>query len=196
MEGIAWGNLCRRKKDLRITLIFLFTAVVVIKDLHGFTQYGLDMGKQCTVCMLPILFRSFTISVGTVKMVAFVGMLLLLCDAPFITQVSPYVIYRSGRKAWWGSGCIYIVVATLLYVVFIMLVSSLVVLPVASFSSRSWGGVLGDMVFGSETMTAIEIYQSYWHMTLPELSIQYLNPYLAQTYTFLLCGLALFLLGY
>lgn len=84
---IAWINLFRWKKDLRIGLIFLFTALLIIKDLHSFTQYGLDMGKKCTICMLPIMFLSYNISVGTIKMVLFVGMLLLLCDAPFFTQV-------------------------------------------------------------------------------------------------------------
>ncbi len=182
---IAWLNFCRWKKDLRVILIFLFTGLLIGKDLQGFVKYGLDMGQQCTVCMLPVLFLSFSISVGTIKMVIFIGLLLLLCDVPFVTGLTPYVLYRSGRRSWWGGGCLYILAVTFLYAVFITLASVFAVLPVASFDPWSWGGVLEDMVWGNGVMTADEIYESYWHVALPEQAIQNLTPYAAQAYTFL-----------
>ena len=82
------------RQDFRVKFILLFTALIVFNTLKPVLQYGLDNGAVSTPLLLPLLFGSTEISIGTPKMYFHIGLILLLCDAPFYYPITPYAIMR------------------------------------------------------------------------------------------------------
>lgn len=75
------------RQDFRVKFILLFTALIVFNTLKPVLQYGLDNGVVSTPLLLPLLFGSTEISIGTPKMYFHMGIILLLCDAPFYIPI-------------------------------------------------------------------------------------------------------------
>ena len=94
------------RQDFRVKFILLFTALIVFNTLKPVLQYGLDNGAVSTPLLLPLLFGSTEISIGTPKICFHVGLILLLCDAPFYYPITPYAIMRSKRSGWCIGICI------------------------------------------------------------------------------------------
>lgn len=174
----------RWKRDVRVKFLFGFTALLIFYRCRPLLEYGLEMHRTSTLYMLPILLHSTTMSLGSTKLLLHVGMVLLLCDAPFFYPGTPYTILRSGRDGWCLGICLYIAAVALVYTAFITAVSSAVLLPVANFTD-TWDGVIGDMVFGSSELSAEAIYRAFPHMWMPVKVVQYLYPSGTQMYCFL-----------
>lgn len=182
--AVSYCNISRWKKDYRVWLILIFTALLIVEYLKGYTIYGIAEGKKMTFCMLPILFQTCDISLRAPKVLWHIGYILLLCDAPFLNSNALYVIMRSGRKKWWIGECLYIFEIAFLYMGFITIVSSALAIPVISFEN-DWGDVLVDFINGTDTKTVEELLYSY-HLGLgePERAISMLYPFACEAYTF------------
>lgn len=74
-------------------------------------------------------------------MMLFLGVVLLFCDAPFIEDEQPYIMLRSGRRIWFIGQMLYIVVASVLYLIVLYFISVLVLLPHIEWSAE-WGKLL------------------------------------------------------
>ena len=108
------------RQDFRVKFILLFTALIILIRLKPVLQYGLDNGAVSTPLLLPLLFGSTEISIGTPKMYFHIGLILhLLCDAPFYYPITPYAIMRSKRSGWCIGTCLYIAAVSLVYIAFI-----------------------------------------------------------------------------
>ena len=79
------------RQDFRVKFILLFTALIVFNTLKPVLQYGLDNGAVSTPLLLPLLFGSTEISIGTPKICFHVGLILLLCDALQLVSVAFYL---------------------------------------------------------------------------------------------------------
>ncbi len=191
---IASINFRQWKKDTRIWIIFIFIALMLGRWMRGFMVYAQDTGTTCTIFQLPILFRSGTVSIGTTKIMLYIGMLMILCDAPFFYPTTPYMVLRSRRTSWWIGECLYIAGAAFIYILFITLVSALLVLPFAEFGN-DWGSTVEEMLLGSDELSVSEIDSRYWHIALPGDVIQYLYPSAAQLYTFVTAWASFVFLG-
>ena len=75
------------RRDFRVKFILLFTALIVFNTLKPVLQYGLDNGVVSTPLLLPLLFGSTEISIGTPKMYFILGLFCYFCDAPFIIRL-------------------------------------------------------------------------------------------------------------
>lgn len=193
--AITYTNFMRWKSDLKVWLIFGFLTIHLVQELKGLTEFGLEYGEQCTAYLLPMLFDSPHISVGTMKMMLYLGGILLLCDAPFIYQNTPYMVVRSRRESWWMGECLYILCTTFLYTSFIVLISTLVILPVATFG-ESWGGVVSAFAFGRESIAPITFNRQYdVYIGMPTSAVNYLYPAGCQVYLFFTVWASLFWLG-
>lgn len=181
--SIAFVNFHRWKCDWRIWITLLFTVVILFRYLDAFLQYGLDYGKKATFCVLPMLFHGENLSVGSAKIILYVGMLTLLCDAPFFHPVTPYMILRSKRNAWWLGECCYIMGTAFFYMLFIMLVSAVMMLPVVTLKNE-WGEVVKGFAFGDEAYSNVQLTVQYGYMPIATPLVQYIYPYAAQLYTF------------
>ena len=188
-------NFGRWKNDRRIWIIFFFVAILLIQELRGFTQYGLDTGEKCTAYLLALLFSTPSVSIGSMKMLLYFGCLLMLCDAPFMYQNTLYVVLRSRRNCWWMGECLYILLSTFLYICFITLISTIVILPVATFG-ESWGEVARNLTYGLVGMNPSEVVAKYKiYLDFPVDSLGYLLPLGVQFYTFFTVWISFLVLG-
>ena len=99
--AVAGANFRRLKRDARVWFIFVFTALLIHYYLRPVINYGIDTGTKAPIYIMELLFCSATISVKAPKILFYIGMLCLLCDAPFFYPLKPYIIMRSKRTAWW-----------------------------------------------------------------------------------------------
>ena len=188
-------NFQRWKGDRRVWIVFLFVASLLVQELYGFTQYGLDSQQKCTIYLLPLLFSAPGISIGSMKVMLYLGCLILLCDAPFIYQNTPYMILRSGRTNWCIGEALYIILATFLYLLFITVVSAVVIFPVATLGD-SWGQVVRDMTYGAGGKSALDLRTMYQiYLNFPRNTMSYLLPAGTQMYTFLTVWISFIVLG-
>lgn len=191
IAAFSFCNISRWKQDYRVWLILVFTALLIVEYLKGYTLYGMAEGKKMTFCMLPVIFQTCDISLRSPKVLWHIGYILLLCDAPFLYQNAPYIIMRGGRNKWWMGECLYILEVAFLYMGFITVVSSAVSLPVISFQN-DWGPALADFINGTDTKTLKQLLYDYpLGLGLPERAVNMLYPFASQAYTFF-TGLASF----
>lgn len=176
---VAQGNLSHWRKDYRVWVIAIVEILLLLRYLLGFTLYGIENGKKITPFLLPILMADAPISNGLLKVMILFGIILLFCNAPFLHEQKTYAIIRIGRNAWWKGECLYIVIASLLYVCFICIVSALIVLPCISFNEY-WGGILGAYL-----KNPMIIFQKNQGLVIPDVILWNVAPLSATIYTFL-----------
>ncbi len=182
---VAAINFRRWVKDIRVRFVLLFITYMLYIYLSPFVSNGIASGESCSGWFLTILFQSGNISIGTPKVIFHIGMLLILCDAPFFSSVSPYMILRSRRDAWWMGECIYIIGAALAYTLFLSCVTILFLLPVITLGNE-WGGLLKGMVFGdAKVLEVINSSQTFLGLALNPDIVRYLYPQGAQLYVFM-----------
>ena len=165
--AVAGANFRRLKRDARVWFIFVFTALLIHYYLRPVINYGIDTGTKAPIYIMELLFCSATISVKAPKILFYIGMLCLLCDAPFFYPLKPYIIMRSKRTAWCVGECIYIVGMALLY----------------------------DMVLGTGKMPLGEIANIYPSAQFSSEMIRYLYPSGAMMYTFVSVWVSFSILG-
>lgn len=193
--AFSYCNISRWKRDYRIWLILFFTVLLIVEYLKGYTIYGLAEGKKMTFCMLPILFQTSDISLRAPKVLWHVGFILLLCDAPFLYQSTPYAIMRSNRKNWWKGECLYIFEVAFFYMLFITIVSSAVSLPVISFEN-DWGEALTDFLNGTETKNVEQLLSEYsLGLGQPIRAVSMLYPFACEVYAFFTGLVSFYILG-
>lgn len=182
--SMAAINFRRWLRDIRVWFILLATFLIIKDHLTAVVTCGLAEQERASICMLPLLFHPSGISVGAPKIILHMGMMGLLCDSPFFQPMTPYMILRSRRNGWWSGACLYIFGAALAYMLFITLVSSAMMLPIATFAN-DWGNAVGYFIYGDKSRTATEFMMLYGSAPVPTYTVMYVYPYAAQLYTFL-----------
>jgi hypothetical protein len=164
---------------ISVLLLLIFT--------HMFTK---DYGRFCSllgVKMSPWIFP-FLYDAKYLRILFFIPLLLLFCDAPFIDRSQPYVIYRSGRVAWSVGQLLYITLTAALYFAFLLLVSNLFNISHVEFSLE-WGKVFNTL---ANTSAAIDTGTLSF---ISSRTLFYFTPLQATWFTFLLSWLAGTFLG-
>ena len=80
-----------------------------ISALNTFTNFRFLFEVRYSIT--PYLFP-FIMSDSNSVLLFTLGIVLLLCDAPFIEEDQPYIILRSGRKLWTLGQMLYMCIAT------------------------------------------------------------------------------------
>lgn len=126
---------------------------IVFRYLHGLSEYGRQQGKTITPFVLPIVFAEAENSNGLLKVLIYLGCVMLFCNAPFLNNQKPYMILRCKRKGWYLGENMYVWLAAFLYMLFISLISLIAVLPTVS-TNRLWGEIAGDFVCKSKKLNS------------------------------------------
>ena len=187
-------NILHSVRDIRWIFLFFVMIVIIVRYVSPYVSYGLSRHERCTWCLLPLLMRTAPNAMNNSRVVLHAGMILLLCDAPFFREITPYAVLRSKRNGWWKGECLYIFGASLIYTGFIVFVSSVITLPVISFEN-SWKGVVQDFLYGSDQYTSAQLNSSAPHYAVDELVVRYIYPYSAQLYLFTACFASFSVLG-
>lgn len=127
----------------RIWVLAVFLACFLAYNSSGLVQLASAMNSGVTPWVFPGLFL-------TPVMVSVFGCftMLLFCDAPFLDRHTPFVEIRTGRKAWILGQLLYIILASLVYTVYVFLVSVLVLVPHLELSG-DWGVLLRSLAADS-----------------------------------------------
>jgi hypothetical protein len=72
------------------------------------------------------------------------GVVLLFCNAPFVSANSAFVIIRTGYKKWFAGQILYVFFASFLYTSFVFLSTVISVLPNLTFE-KNWGKVFATL---------------------------------------------------
>lgn len=132
--------------DIRIVVIFIMTAVYVYYCTGGVLYFSKMIGVKVTQWVFPALFTDYIISMGVSKVIILIGVIFLFCDAPFVDELYPSVVLRSGYKAWCMGQILYISVASFIYALFILLLTVIRFIPYIQFSNE-WGKVISTLAF-------------------------------------------------
>lgn len=189
-------NFGRWKRDYRIWIILIFTVFLAMDYLNGYAKYAIKEGREITYCLLPLLHIRASQSMATPKILFYLLFVLIVCDAPFLYEVTPYAVMRSGRKKWWVGECLYIAAAAFVYMFFLTMCCFFIALPAVTFQNN-WGNGLTDYLFGTDTHTVMELLQLYpIGIDMPSQAVKYLNPMECQFYTFFAGWATMVFLGF
>lgn len=186
---IAKSNFEQWGREYRIWIIGIIETLLLIRYLMGFTQYGIAAQKKITPFLLPVIMADAPISNGLLKIMILFGVIMLFCNAPFLHEQKSYMILRVGRNAWWKGECLYIIIASFLYVAFISVVSLLIVVPCISMD-RYWGDLLGAYL-KNPTL----VFKNNQGLVIPDVLLWNVPPLTAMIYTFFCTWLLCTLLG-
>ena len=131
----------------RILILFGLTALLICFYIGRLPFYGMRTGQDNTLFLLPFLFTISFNANGSLKVLLLFAVILLFSEAPFLNSQKIYLIIRSRRKAWWIGECLYIASASMLYMLFLVLLTMLLALPNATWNG--WGETILTGVFGS-----------------------------------------------
>lgn len=126
-------------RNPRIIASVLLGLAMSIKKVSGYCSFAEALGMPVNILEPFVILGSTPISFVSI----FLGGLLLISDAPFITPLGPQEMLRIGRKKWVWSQIAYLVVTSLFYYICIMLFSMLLtVLRYPSLVSVCWSDAM------------------------------------------------------
>lgn len=182
--SICLQNLRKWSKDYRIWSIFALLFIVIqiyVDDIKKLSLY-LD-------CDIPVWIFPFMYSQYYTKVLFTVPIILLFCNAPFIDQNQLYIYIRSGRKKWLTGQILYIIAASFIYYLFILVISILSTSIYGGFSME-WGKCLFTLA-----ETNIAIAHNCPFVDISSLIVDYFTPLQAVGFTFLVSWLNAVLIG-
>ncbi len=107
------------------------------------------IGVRVTPWLLP-----HYISTGfSPSLILLIALLLLFCDAPFISNNTPFECIRSGRRVWLSGKILYIILSSVIFTIVYFSLTVLWVLPNV-YPSLEWGRVLETL---AQTRTNMQL---------------------------------------
>lgn len=132
-----------RLKNPRIYIGFLFGAALIVSPIQHLLSYAGSM-KGYVNLLEPFIMVT---SLREYVMLLVLGALIIFSDVPFITPGVTYLLLRVSRKQWIRGSFLYIGVISVLYVLFISLISMLISCRYAFFAN-----------FWSDPMQVLAVY--------------------------------------
>jgi hypothetical protein len=148
---LAANNFRRWLIEPRYWVSFLLAAFVV----HGFSQGFVAFSQVVDVPVAPWTLP-FLLGDLRVCMPLFFGAVLLFCDAPFIHDLTPYESIRAGKARWLCGQLLYVLLATVVYVLFVAAVSILTLVPHLGFTFE-WGRILSTAALTTAGYNYIDV---------------------------------------
>ncbi|MBQ3865119.1 MAG: hypothetical protein II781_04705 [Clostridia bacterium] len=137
--SITMQNFRKWKQDCRVWIAFGIVLILihsVTKGLSGICAYT---GVKSSPWIFPFLYAPYYN-----KLLFFFPLVLIFSNAPFIDRNQLYVLIRSGRVPWCLGQMLYIVLASALYFLFILLFSVVLNLDCMTFTGE-WGKLLNTL---------------------------------------------------
>lgn len=134
------------------------------------------------------MFEVFIWSFGDANsiMISSLLLILLFSDIPFIYQTTPYCITRINRRTWVLGQVVYLVLAIMIYTIFLMVVTCLLCAPI-SFVGNVWSetaAMLGYSGIGSKVALPASLK-----------AMEMSSPYVCTLHVFLLMSLYSLMVG-
>lgn len=121
------------RKNPRIVLTFALALVLCFLLSDKAVQFAKSQGTTMQIVEAFV----WTFGDSNSILLSSLLMMLLFADMPFLSPITPYYLMRVSRKTWLAGQFIYIVLATFIYMAYILLVTSLVCASQA-FPANMW----------------------------------------------------------
>lgn len=138
--------------NVRIVLAFAVCAVASLFRMSALKDFA-AVGGDPLQMFEPFIYNSTDYFVNTLM---FLGLLLLLADAPFTEQSATYSLVRSSRLQWVMGKLMYIFLSCVIYYAFSLAVTVLAV-SLDSFSGNAWSAPFYD-ILNSGNVNAFYLY--------------------------------------
>ncbi len=166
--------------DIRIWIALIVVAIFIFTYEKDIFDYAYSINAKVTPWLFPFLNGQ-----KFMRIIILLGPVLFFCNAPFVNSSNVNTIVRAGRKAVTIGNIFYIILFSIIYYIFIILLSILPFLFNIEWSSE-WGTALGKLsVYPSESVIAI----------VSSKIITYFTPLQAMYFTFLLSVINSIFLG-
>ncbi|UUX34930.1 hypothetical protein [Fundicoccus culcitae] len=181
--SIALMNIVKWISDPRIWVVIVLLITFVNEYLKGIPSFVNSMGVKIGPWIFPFFFEW-----RYHKLMLMLPILLLFSDAPFIDRNQPYLMIRVDRLKWALGQIIYIVIASGIYFLFVLILSVVLIAPFVAYNS-DWGSVIETLArTGAGLEFGMEIY-------FAERLVDYFYPQQAMFFSFILSWLIGILLG-
>lgn len=118
-------------------------AVLAFIWIHYLVKPILRFSQSVNTSITPFVFPHLFLNWYSTMIVLLLSVL-LFCDAPFISDRTPYECVRSGRRLWMNGQIMYIFNASVLFVMFIV-ITSIACLSSNIIFSNNWGKVFNTL---------------------------------------------------
>ena len=141
--SVASYNFLRWHKNARVVTAFLLDFILCYLLTDKAVQFAL--GRDTTMQ----IFEAFIWTFGDSNAILLVSLLLLIlfADMPFITTATPFYLMRTTRRVWVVGQMVYVVLATLLFMVF-TLFSTVVLTMQNAFTGNRWSRTAAALAYG------------------------------------------------
>ncbi len=181
---ICFQNFRKWKTDYRIWLI----GIVVLLMTHSYIS---DINKIADILQVsqtpwnfPFLYSQFYM-----KLLFTLPLLFLFCDAPFMDANQLFVIIRAGRTKWCLGQLLYIILASAVYYLYLMILT--IILPLFRIEwNMEWGALLHTI---ARTDIASDVGARFTLVSSDVLT--YFTPIQAMWFTFIVSWAGGILLG-
>lgn len=136
---ISVYNLRRTISSIRILTVLLIIACFITQNLQAVLEISDFVKIGITPYSFPHLVNDYVC-----QLVMMAGAVILFCNAPFEDDGYFYMLPRAGKRSWALGQVIYIVSASFLYVMFLLLMSILPLIGHMEFGSE-WGKIWGTL---------------------------------------------------
>lgn len=160
---VASFNFRQWKKSPRVIMTFVLAFIMCLMLSEKAVSFANNYGTS----MQAVEAFVWTFGDANSIMMSSLLLILLFSDMPFITQETPYYLSRTSRSVWICGQIVYVVLATIFYTLFLLVITCLICSPI-SFPGNMWsetGALLGYSGIGSKV--ALPASVKTMEMSLP-----------------------------
>lgn len=136
---ISFRNIKKWVINPRIYIILAIVFLYMQSILFPIREFCDNVGVNITPYVLPFFMTEPYSAIIICLLVV-----LIFCDAPFVDQEHSYVILRAGRKKWFAGQILYMLLASMIYTMVLVLLSNLILVPYVGLDT-SWGKVINTL---------------------------------------------------
>lgn len=140
---IAGQNFSGWKRSPRIWMTFLLALVLCLMLSNQVISHAVQYESVLQI-LEPFIW---TYGDATSVMLSSLLLVLLFADMPFVSQVTPYWLVRTKRSVWLAGQVIYVVLATVIYNLFLLAVLGIMGAPF-SFMGNVWSETAAMLGYG------------------------------------------------
>lgn len=122
------------KSTPRIWIVFIF-CIIFLEAYKSYGNFCVENHTAMSPWIYPLIFSED----GSV-FVFFSNLILLFANAPFMEEYQLFYLIRCGKKKWYASQILYIVLASIIYFSTIFVISIIYLSPYMSFQTE-WGKI-------------------------------------------------------
>ncbi len=178
---ICLQNIRKWKTDYRIWVIGILILVMIWIYIDDMNSVVTGIGSAMPIWIYPFIYSQFHM-----KLIFTLPIILLFCNAPFIDSNQTFVFMRSGKRKWLCGQMLYVVMASGIYYIFLIIACLLSAIFTGGEISLEWGKTL-TTIANSDAAG----YLGAYYVEASRATIIYFSPLNATWFTFLLswlCG--------